>query len=62
MTVQQKRPNPGSDAAIRLGCTCPVLDNHHGAGFPYGGKTCFWYTDGCPVHQKPTTEEDKPNG
>lgn len=23
-------PNPGSDAAIKMGCTCPVLDNAHG--------------------------------
>ena len=25
-------PNPGSDEALALGCTCPALDNAHGAG------------------------------
>lgn len=25
-------PNPGSDEAIDRGCTCPILDNAHGAG------------------------------
>jgi hypothetical protein len=39
--------NPGSDAAIRKGCTCPVLDNEHGAGIG-GGQ--FWITGGCPLH------------
>ena len=48
-------PNPGSDEALAQGCTCPVLDNNHGAGepgflgIPLGG-TSFWMTDGCPVH------------
>ena len=43
-------PNPGSDEAIKLGCTCPVLDNEYGKGFPIDGQTCFWYTSDCPVH------------
>ena len=30
--AKKKVPNPGSDAAIARGCTCPVLDNHHGMG------------------------------
>lgn len=25
-------PNPGSNEAIDLGCTCPVLDNCRGKG------------------------------
>ena len=45
-------PNPGSDEAIERGCTCAVLDNGHGQGFPYGGETCFWITQGCPIHAK----------
>jgi hypothetical protein len=40
-------PNPGSDAAIVAGCTCPVIDNAYGRGDGCGN---FWYTDGCPVH------------
>lgn len=43
------KPNPGSDAAIALGCTCPVLDNSHGKGH-YGQTGIFVYTIGCPVH------------
>lgn len=26
-------PTPGSDEAIKIGCTCPVMDNAHGKGF-----------------------------
>jgi hypothetical protein len=43
-------PNPGSDDAISLGCTCPVLDNSHGKGWMGGGE--FWITEGCPVHSR----------
>lgn len=51
-----KIPNPGSDAAIKKGCICPVLDNAHGKGWmggvkdPTTGSTLFVYTVGCPVH------------
>lgn len=43
-------PNPGSTAALDAGCTCPVIDNHHGKGFPWGGGQKFWISGGCPVH------------
>lgn len=48
-------PNPGSDAALDLGCTCAVLDNRHGRGafdHPPGpdGKPVFWITEDCPLH------------
>jgi hypothetical protein len=47
-------PNPGSAAAIAMGCTCPVLDNAYGRG-AYGGALIdgqpqFWIVEGCPVH------------
>jgi hypothetical protein len=54
--MKKNVPNPGSNAALELGCTCPVLDNHYGKGFPelftdiIGGK-CFWIAQDCPVHQ-----------
>ena len=48
-------PNPGSDEAIELGCICPVMDNHHGAGMMIDGVQSFWRTAGCPVH---TVEEE----
>ena len=43
-------PSPGSAEAVKAGCTCPVLDNHHGTGMPYPDGPRFWITAGCPVH------------
>jgi hypothetical protein len=44
-------PNPGSREAIYLGCRCPVLDNAHGRGFPWGGNDpSFWINGECPLH------------
>ena len=58
MEVEEKAPaqvpNPGSAAAITMGCLCPVIDNHYGRGFPYGGETCFYFSGDCPVHGHPT--------
>lgn len=31
MLSKASGPNPGSDAAIAAGCTCPISDNHRGA-------------------------------
>jgi len=48
-----KTPNPGSDAAIKQGCTCPVLDNGHGRGVGGNGeKYGWWATEDCPLHGK----------
>lgn len=47
-----KRPNPGSEEARQLGCSCAVIDNHYGRGFPYGGVQCFYVTQTCKVHGK----------
>ena len=47
--------NPGSYAAKKLGCICPVLDNYHGKGF--GG--CFWITENCPIHANKETNKNK---
>lgn len=47
-------PKPGSDAAIKAGCMCPVLDNAHGIG--YMGVPGNWvYTMGCPFHDPEET-------
>ena len=43
-------PNPGSDAALDQGCTCPVLDNGRGRGFLVNGERQFWISGGCPLH------------
>ena len=53
-----KTPTPGSDEAIRRGCTCPVLDNSHGYGY-MGCKGVFVYTGGCPVHDKSEEAADE---
>ena len=52
-------PNPGSDAAIKAGCTCPVMDNGHGRG-AYGMAGQYWITEGCPLHntRKDTNDND----
>lgn len=41
---------PGSKEAIAAGCTCPIIDNHHGHGIVINGQTFFWYDEKCPVH------------
>jgi len=43
-------PNPGSPEAAQAGCTCPVIDNHHGAGVPTSHGPLFWMTADCPIH------------
>ena len=48
-----KLPNPGSDEALDMGCTCPVLDNGHGRGSGYineDGVPAFWTNADCPLH------------
>ena len=51
-------PNPGSKEAVEKGCTCAVLDNHHGEGFVYAGERC-WYMDiDCPIHGDGAREND----
>lgn len=45
-------PNPGSTLALKLGCTCPVLDNNYGAGAYniYGDCITYWINNNCPLH------------
>lgn len=52
---EKSTPNPGSDEAIALGCTCPVLDNGHGRGY-MGKPGVFWVSEGCPLHGKIISE------
>jgi len=44
------RGNPGSDEAIKHGCTCPVMDNRHGEGVPSSVGALFWMNKDCPIH------------
>jgi len=48
-TIKAKVPNPGSDEAIELGCTCPVLDNGHGDE-ELGKTRGFWISGNCEIH------------
>lgn len=43
-------PRPGSADARELGCTCPVIDNHYGAGAT-GTWTEWWYNRACLVRR-----------
>jgi len=52
-----KNPNPGSEEAIKLGCKCPVMDNHHGEGMPYPSGPAFWINSDCELHTENTTQE-----
>jgi len=57
-----EQPNPGSDAALKQGCTCPVLDNGRGIGFVVDGERQFWVNGDCPLHslQAPTPSNREP--
>jgi hypothetical protein len=44
-----EKPNPGSPAAIKRGCTCAILDNAHGRGY-YGQPGVFVISGDCPIH------------
>ncbi len=48
-TVKEGIPNPGTEAAQKAGCRCPVMDNHYGKGYYNDGKT-FVYNMSCPLH------------
>lgn len=52
------KPNPGSPEATHLGCTCPVIDNHHGRG-AYGNADQFWIVADCPLHGVMGEAEEK---
>jgi hypothetical protein len=49
MSGWEGNPNPGSDEARKLGCSCAVLDNNHGKWAPYPPDG-WWITEGCKVH------------
>jgi|GEM_PF-7111951 len=42
-------PSPGSAFAVKIGCTCPIRENHYGAG-AYGEKNLFFINHLCPIH------------
>jgi hypothetical protein len=46
------KPNPGSDEAASLGCTCPRMDNNRGGGY-LGQKDVFVRNAECHLHKGP---------
>ena len=46
---KEKIPNAGSDEAIDLGCTCPIMDNEYGKGY-IGMEDVFVFNTQCPLH------------
>lgn len=54
MNVDIKPFAPGSETAVKNGCTCPVLDNNHGRGAYLSKENdpVFWYNKDCPLHGK----------
>jgi len=44
------KPNPGSDEAIKQGCSCPIIDNDYGVGFTFKGDRMFWMSGDCKLH------------
>lgn len=56
--MTDEKPVPGSDMAIAQGCTCPVLDNNHGAFPPFEieGEGAWYMVEGCPVHAPEAAE------
>lgn len=47
-----EEPSPGSLEAVKKGCLCPILDNHHGKGYK-GIEGIFIYNGNCPLHAVP---------
>jgi len=61
--MSQVTSPPGSDAAVKAGCTCPVLDNGRGRGmWSKPGEPVFWISGDCPMHapSPPAALEEKP--
>lgn len=50
--MTQAYTSPGSPEAVKKGCLCPILDNHHGKGYK-GIEGIFIYNGNCPLHAVP---------
>jgi hypothetical protein len=58
MDKEDKIPNPGSDKAIDLGCSCPIMDNSYGEGY-MGMEGVFVYNADCSLHKESTTQPEQ---
>lgn len=60
-------PNPGSPAALMLGCLCGCMDNDYGRGIPWPREDgldpeknpSFWIAENCPMHGAQVEEDDE---
>jgi hypothetical protein len=50
--IDKKPYAPGSPEAVRIGCKCPVDENHAGAGAytDIYGYPIFWFDRDCSIH------------
>ena len=44
-------PNPGSNEALALSCSCGILDNEYGQGY-MGNPGVFCISGNCPLHRE----------
>jgi hypothetical protein len=51
-------PNPGSEEAQKMGCSCPVLENSNGRGY-MGMEDVFVYRQGCPIHGSNSLDQSR---
>lgn len=62
--MTKNKPKPGSKEAIKMGCICPIVDNHYGLGYsgPYGISTpenpIFIVNENCPIHGNKKCNEE----
>ncbi|RMH21580.1 MAG: hypothetical protein D6698_02475 [Gammaproteobacteria bacterium] len=56
--MKSKVPNPGSEEAVKRGCTCPVLDNAFGKGY-MGQPGVFVQVADCPIHGLKSENQDE---
>lgn len=53
-------PNPGSYEALKMGCTCPAVDNNYGEGaFKLNGVPQFFHNETCPLHSGMVCDYEK---
>ena len=62
MSVKEFLP-PGSEEAIAVGCSCPVMDNAHGKGYmgwvtDDKGQTVYIFSGDCPIHGEDAKREE----
>lgn len=51
---------PGSNKAIKNGCTCAIIDNNYGKGrYGNGDKYGWFITSGCKIHDNKIKVCDK---